>query len=369
MSRHELIIGGTVLGVVVVGACLLGLAVAINGPEFLQKDSASRLMPVRHNFPARESESLTPRNLDSFEKADATWKEQYAQNIVPPLGKFQAYYFNTDRPEMVVHSQLVDSVDLNFAWDEGPGFTIASENLGAYWIGQVTYTEAQNIELAVSQSWSEARVIIDGRVVYESERDSGWVALIMPAGSHVVEVEYANNWHTTSFSVSLLPMREYVSEVALQEALQALSFDAAWYAGVYESSAADHSVMLSAPHASPTPKVLFLSSYDSVKWDLPSMPDLALRAIVVGSYSPGSSVLNAPADVPVYYLADGVFPAAYELDLYEFGQARNFINTVAGVDVSGFIGAYATGGLVLPGDVLTPELIDERMRVPSAVTR
>jgi hypothetical protein len=236
----------------------------------------------------RENSKNKIKELDDFAKASSTWGEKFnASKQVPEKG-FYAYYINTNKPSHVISKETVNDVSINYPWDDF--HNIKSEDFGAYWVGRINLPKSEVKTIAVNQSWSKARLIIDGFIVYEGGSNKEML-LKLEKGSHFVEVEYVNNWHTTEFSLTFLNKVEKLSlsEIKEQLADNVLGEYEIYYAGLYESSNKDLSAVL---NIEKTPKqiVLFLSSYSPVKWHIsnPFMTDI--RAIVYGSSSPGTTI-------------------------------------------------------------------------------
>ena len=108
-------------------------------------------------------------------------------------------------------------------------------------------------------------------------------------GVHKLEVEYVNNWHTTEFNVDISSEQTYLEASEIRARLgEALPADVTlYYAGVYESSAQDMSIVLNLEHTQGA-VALVLSSYSPVRWHLSNPFGVDVRAVVYGAYKPGS---------------------------------------------------------------------------------
>ena len=325
------------------------------------------------------SAASAPR-LDTFPPAANRWLERFAPPEIP-RDEFQFWYFDSTRPDVVVKSGIVPRVVVNYAWDQGDGFRLRSENFGAYWVGSVRAAADGEHVLAVSQSWADVRLILDGRKLPEQDEVRVW----LDAGYHQLEVEFLNNWHTTDFAVNLRPaFREY-SLVEARALLQPLEGSAeVWYAGVYESSSPDHSVRLALSAAVPTDVVLVLSSYSQVDWRLAGDGGVNLKAIVVNSYEPGTLV-STPGDVGMLLpLRRAQMATTYTLEtdchnsgavfhcehIHELRKLDDSVRRLTARPVVAFAGEYGAAALSLPARRLDAaeraRLEQESLRVEQA---
>ena len=331
------------------GVCLADARMA----RFNEQLSALNVREAR-----AETVASAPR-LDTFPLAENRWLERFAPAEIP-RDAFQSWYFDSTRPDVVVKSGVVPGVVVNYAWDQGDGFRVPSENFGGYWVGSVRAARDGEHVVAVSQSWADVRVILDGRKLPEEKEVRVW----LDAGYHQLEIEFLNNWHTTDFAVNLLPaFREY----SLGEAralLQPLEGSAeVWYAGVYESSNPDHSIRLALSAAAPTDVVLVLSSYSQVDWRLAADANVRLRALVLNSNEPGT-VVSLPGDVGVLVpLRRAQMATTYTLEtdchdvgaavfhcehIHELRKLDDSVRRLTAQPVATFAGEYGAAALSLP---------------------
>lgn len=343
MTKYEISILSATGAVLLVGASMFGAGVVFGGGKLLSHEEAPPpfmlgMMPVEQ-YPKKP---LPPQrmNVSTFPDAGVTWRNRFP-NIEPvPMGSFAAYYLNTENSSSwtTLKRHTSASVDMNFAWafDVGLGkeagtgsgasaSRVASEDFGAYWIGSFTLPSEQKLDLHVTQSWAHTRVIIDGKEVYNKDnQDVGAaVPLLISAGTHTMEVEYTNNWHTTSISVSLLDAAlAPKSQTEISKLLPAGAPQ--WTASVYESASQDKSIKLkSVLGAEKGPIVLNLSSYDSVNWDISGM-GVPVSVIVISGFARGSRVLNVPPGTSVYYSSESGYGNSNYDEQARYGFVTNY---------------------------------------------
>lgn len=365
----------------------------VNVEKFSFKDGAKTLKKLKPDSESSsssyKSKSAAPslKLLADFPDAGATWKSKFAL-AAAPAGSFRAVYFNTTKPTSPTRQETVSSIDVNFPWyydtatgkdtAYGSATTIRSEDFGGYWTGKFVTEKEQEMVLNVTQSWAETRVILDGKVIYKGGSNTS-TALIVPKGTHTLEVEYVNNRHTTGFSVSLTATASAAKPVTGSLKLGPDVKDI-WYAGVYESAAFDKTITLTSSVQTQTPKALFLTSYDTVKWDLAAVRALPIKTIVVSSFSPGSRVVNAPSGATVHTASLGYAYQAkaqcYAITTFlscsevrDFSNMYRKIQSVSGKNLTGFAGAYSAKTLSLPGTVLTDALVKEYLAYPGEIEK
>lgn len=302
-----------------------------------------------------------------------TWGAVLNPDGQVPLGSFKAFYFNTNDPRQVVASENVADVAINYSWDAF--HSIKSEDFGAYWVGWLNFHKDEARVIEVSQSWSKTRIIIDGKVVYEGGSNARQ-PFTFTRGQHLVEVEYINNWHTTSVRVNFGSASAPRSQAQVLEQLQGPEFRGAevHFIGLYESSAKDMSVRVQvAP--STKPLILVFSSYDAIKWVINESKPGTVRAAIFGSFNPGSEVrgldprrshaIALAGTVGTYDLkrrctcVAGTFHCESSGDLLSTASA---VEKLTGFPLATFSGAYSNDQAAIPGLAVTPE-VKEQARV------
>lgn len=228
--------------------------------------------------------------MNDFPKANSTWAEKFNPSKNVPEKGFYAYYINTNNPSQVIKKETVGDVSINYVWDKF--HSIKSKDFGGYWVGRINLVKDEVKSIAINQSWSKTRLIVDGFIVYEGGSNQE-ILLDLEKGSHLIEVEYINNWHTTEFSLSFMNKVEKLSlsDIKSQLAENILGEYDIYYAALYESSSKDLSTVLNIGKT-PKPVVLFLSSYSPVKWHISNPYMTNIRAIIYGSFSPGAKVVG-----------------------------------------------------------------------------
>jgi hypothetical protein len=376
--KERYIVIGILVCVIGIGGGGIALAAWVFDAGLLNDGTSSWTKSSRGLSTKPAVPEVTYKRLAAFPDAGPTWKDKFVKGADIPENKFRVYYFNSQNPTVVVKADVVNSVDVNYNYTDGPGFTINSQDFGAYWIGRFATPVQQKMDLTIDLSWSEARVIIDGKEVYKKNSD-GSEHLVMPAGTHTMEVEFVNNWHTTTFSVSLTPANELTTDADFRKAVYVPSIQNVWFAGVYESSSFDNSIKLipKAPITAPT--VLFLDSYSAVHWDLSALSSASVTAIVVSSYAPGSKVIAAPPLARVFHME---LPLGYEMkgncttiatvstceNLRDFTVLNARIKAImGGKAITGFSGAYSSSSLVLPETLIDAAKEAELLSYPTTV--
>lgn len=309
------------------------------------------------------------KTLNDFPKANSTWAEKFNPSKEAPHSGFYAYYINTNNPAKVIAEETVDDVSINYAWDKF--HHIHSQDFGAYWIGRINIPKKEVKTIAINQSWSKTRVIIDGHIVYEGGSNKE-LLLTLEQGNHLVEVEYINNWHTTEFSLTFIDkVQKYsLTEIKDQLAENILGDYEVFYTGVYESTNKDLSLVLNVGKTN-KPIVLFLSSYSPVKWYISNPFMTNIRAIVYGSYSPGSTISG---DIDKSTL---LLPSLKRIGTYSSKQkcsctggsfhcsGSSMLSTKKAIEglsehsLAGFTGKYSAASLNVPQIIVNPQYLQD----------
>ncbi len=222
--------------------------------------------------------------IDISGQATSSWATRLNPSGKIPNEGFRAVYFDRKNLSRPPATETVESIAIKYAWADF--HQIDSPNFGGYWVGQLNFREATLKQITVSQSWAKARILIDGDVVFEGGESKSFDHEFS-RGSHIVEVEYINNWHTTEFKVTIGDVvRESSPEEVLSYLRDHTSKNAGLnYVGIYESGSSDTRINLSVPRSG-KPLVLWLSSYEAVDWNISASDHV--EAVVMSSYAPGS---------------------------------------------------------------------------------
>jgi hypothetical protein len=143
---------------------------------------------------------------ETFPKAENLWSEWLPIDKDIPLNAYDVYFFDTNTRKVVKKEDNASSIFIDYSFAEGPGFTLPSENFSAYWVGKFVAESEKHMSLKISHSWSEVRVILDGRIIFKGSESGSTqnVTFKVSKGEHILEIEYKNNWHTTNFSAELI---------------------------------------------------------------------------------------------------------------------------------------------------------------------
>ncbi len=325
--------------------------------ERLRK-AAEKREAARSRSPGKDSKSPAIKTAADLKASKNTWGSYLNPTSKLPKGSFQAFYINTDEPRKVIATESVDNIAISYIRDELHG--IGSRDFGGYWVGNLEFETQEVRRISVSQSWSKTRILINGGVLYEGGSDASILYRFEP-GLHKIEVEYVNNWHTTELSVDINSEVAYydLNEINAQLKSNLLGDYQVYYAGLYESSSKDLMTVVNMQKTA-RPVLLVLSSYSPVKWYLSNPFGVDVRAVVYGSYKPGSTLAGDISDSVLR------FPARSRIGSYDVSPecrcvAGNFhcegtgmMTTVAALKtltekpLTGFAGQYSAVSLRLP---------------------
>ncbi|UZE95438.1 hypothetical protein [Alkalimarinus alittae] len=307
--------------------------------------------------------------IDDFPQANRTWGDKFNPNNDIPSKGFRAYYFDTSEPTQVIARELVDGVKINYIYNKFQN--IRSQDFGAYWVGTVKLDKSETKQIAISQSWAKTRLIIDGRIVYEGGSDKE-ILLTLAEGNHLVEVEYVNNWHTTEFSVSFIDQVEKLTPAEIEQRLKSnlLGDYEIYYAGLYESDKKDLSVVLNMEKTSKQ-IVLFLGSYSSIQWHISNPFDVDIRAVVYGSYSPGTTVVGDINPETLLLVANGQIGSHsaqrkcscvgshFHCEGRSLMSTKNTVEKMGRSKLTGFSGKYSAGSLRIPEVIVNSRYLED----------
>lgn len=284
-----------------------------------------------------------------------TWQSRFIKDSSEiPSNGFKAFYFEDSTASITAYTERVPFPALSYAYSGPQG--ISAERFNAYWIGKFEFPEKATWSIDLAQSNSVARILIDKREIY-SGRESRSLAHAFAKGDHIIEIEYKNDWHTISFSVLFAPVGANPPSGEIDTAATGAEY---WYAAAYESGNADLSLDV-VLKKSAKPVVLFLSSYEVVRWNVLPADSSQVLAVFVDSYQPQSTVTGLGASVLVttrkgipfaYKLLPDCNPQVGYCDDPGFGKLVGFIGNEFKVSLTGYTGAYNPASMIIPEVIL-----------------
>ena len=301
-----------------------------------------------------------------FAVANANDAQKWASEITAgkqiPTGKFLAFYLSKNDPKNVVFSETVESVNLNFAYDEF--HKIPSENFIAYWVGNFDFKQDAQQMILADFSWANLRISVDGEQIFDSE-NAGSKALMhkFNKGRHKIEVWFVNNWHTTSLLVDFKDEPKFYKQSEVVAKLKGQKFDI-WLAAVYESGTQDNKIRVTLEKAQ-KPLVVMLSSYRAVRWEVSNPHGNKILAALV--FNPRSSI-NLKENV--YFMDDHGYDEDTEIKCYCVNGGADFhceggdinskndrVRKDFGQNLGGFSGSYGAITLNLPSILIDESVL------------
>ncbi len=296
--------------------------------------------------------------LEDFPRAIDPWSANIKTTSVPK-NAYKAHYFNTEQPNIILKSEIVPKVAVAYAWGDGNDFEIDSEEFGGWWVGDITIPTNGMYVVSTAESWSESRVMIDGRVIKTEATEE--VRVFLTAGVYRVEVEYVNNWHTTDFAMNILPETPTFSLPEIRSEISEYSGAENWYIGVYESGNFNKTISTDVTAMSDS-AILFLASYAQVDWNVKA--NSSLEAVVYASYEAGTTLSGVPNGVPVFKVDYETLATEYSLEegcdsyqgvsfsaceyIDQLTKVDSSIRTLTGSLTSTFSGGYSEQSIVAP---------------------
>ena len=291
-----------------------------------------------------------------LEKADSTWGTRINPKGSIPKSGFKAFYFNVNEPKNIIASEKVNSISVNYAYESFHG--IDSHKFGAYWVGKVDFKKDEKKVISVDLSRSKVRIIVDGLVLYEGESRTE-IPYLFKKGSHKIEVEFLNQWHTTDLMVNILPYTKKYTLKEIEEELKALSPEKFefWYVGVYESRNKNHQIDLNIKKST-KPIVLLLNGYSSVVWNINNPHKTKIAAVILNGTKTLSSVNGLDIKTKLIYSKERILggyslPKECSCDSGYYNcssgfQAHSITRMFPTKKIRGFSGKYGAKILEVP---------------------
>lgn len=210
----------------------------VSRPTAAAAPATSRRLPPRPAMPPQPIQIIESEPSTPFSIPKTTWGAHFNPEGAVPDEGFYAFYFDSANPADQITPEKIARIDVTAGRISFNG--INSQHFGAYWVGMITTHEEAIIEVKANKGWNEFRVIIDGSIVQEHKHAGGKPVrikktqvyqagneptdrkmVLLPAsatrypesaqgnplvtllpGDHIIEIEFLNHWHTTSFSAA-----------------------------------------------------------------------------------------------------------------------------------------------------------------------
>ena len=255
-------------------------------------------------------------------------------NDTVPAQGFKAYYFTQDSIGKPVASETVSHIAINYPYETF--HNINAEKFAALWVGNITVPTDTLMDMQYDSSWADLRIRVDGKIVHErtvkdeqsNPNQAERFDLPLSKGTHRLEVEYINHWHTVGFALHPQPKQLNAPDSEAQALVDNPNY-AVIRAEVYESSKLDSSLKTALP-SSGKPVVLLLKSYNSVFWQI-ERGDTDIKAVIIedgkgvvqGSRAPVLRVNRLPNATRTAYEFYQYDPAAIGAGDWKAGKSHS----------------------------------------------
>lgn len=263
-----------------------------------------------------QRKKYSAKELTDFPLAKSTWGDKYNPSRTTPQFGYTAYYFDANNPDAVLANEDIDKIFLKSTQRTPLG--IASKSFGAYWIGHVELDEDQIMTLSIENHHSHARVIINNRVVYGNNSKSH-TDLSLPAGKHIIEVEFVNNsinhsTHYLHFKLNLTNKIQSYTSIDLKNMLDKMLVEKydIYYVNVPYSARDDSSIVLDIEKTHKN-IVLFLDSSRPVNWYISNPSGTKILAIVYKRHR-GGTTIKGDIDYTTFLLPSSFLMGSHKLN-------------------------------------------------------
>jgi len=196
------------------------------------------------------------------------------------LSNFTAKYYDN---LVLVHEETVTRPSINYAWSDF--HDIVSEDFSAIWTGTLTVASDSMIQVDFAYGWATASLLVNGLLVSHNEVN------FFEAGSHLIEVQYFNHWHTVDFNADFHQICYKTAAEAGALVSDKLESQAnIVHIDIYESSDTYLETTVLVDFQPPSSLLLILTSYSSVNWVVENPNEVEIVGVVYGSCEPATTV-------------------------------------------------------------------------------
>ena len=243
-------------------------------------------------YSRRYTSRPTATRITDFEKASPTVGATLEGKKTAPRGHLAWSFYDTAFPKTVVSSGTDRVIALTKS--QKAAQNIEPSNLGAYWAGELISHYREVRGFSIDRGAENARIILDGRLIYDGGEATTTKHVQLDAGLHRLEVEYINADADVDFELQMTSEKLTTDKQFIRQR-------------IVKDGLADHNVYHVAVRNVPGkiltlnvdlkksdgPLVLVLSSYEAIDWVINNLHGAEIRAIVYGdseSHQFGSSL-------------------------------------------------------------------------------
>lgn len=243
-----------------------------------------------------------------------------------PINKFRGYFMQSTMPTYVMHFEDTPSISVHYS-DKKKFYLIVPDHFLGLWVGDFTFDQPSTKNIVLSISWANAKVIIDGNVIYEGNQ-SATIPYTFTKGKHRVEIEYINNYGQVDF---LCDIQDATHEIDASFKALLSAQTKIYTVGLYGGWRNDHGLDLWLAKSN-DPIVLFVASYHATHWNIKNAQNL--KAVVYNSHNPGSSVKTDNPNVTIFHdanlnYASRLMPYCYDRPTFHCENKDAFQRSIA----------------------------------------
>lgn len=314
--------------------------------------------PSAHALPLQDS-------LENYPLATDWIASKLNPHRTAPTTGFDAYYFNSEDPNYtIIHKENRNDIHIDYAYDEF--HQIPSQNFGGYWVGKIIVPQDGSYELLGDTSWSETRVLLNGRVIGEGKNRFPSANIYLKKGEYTLEVEHLNNWHTTEMYAKFkIAVQSYNKDSELRGVIAGLNLPTnteLYLVAVSDSDAPNKTINVTSN--APDPYVLMLSSSSTVSWQIYGTPP---RAIIYNTNGTVASVGLPPTLKSDILIDEGLFNPKPQCSCHrgmfhcdttsDINEVITHLRGWTGLTLVGGTGSYRATTLNLPNTYLNANFI------------
>jgi hypothetical protein len=213
-----------------------------------------------------------------------------------------------------------------------PFHGIKADNFVSLWIGNFHFEKEEERTINISISWAKIRMYDNDNLIYEGANSTEFLHTFTK-GKHTIEVEYINNYGQVDINIGFIKPKKQLDTTAMQKLMQ--TKPKIYLFGSYESRRNDHGVDLMLKD-SDTPKLLFLSSYETINYKIHNAKGAKLQGVIYNSYEPVGEV-DVDTIVPLFQekrlsYVSRLIPFSYKPHSNHYENKLAFVNTIAFIE-------------------------------------
>lgn len=301
-------------------------------------------------------------------KLENKYNEAYNKDIesLIPINSFITYYSNIETETDAVYSEVTNEINLK---TNGKFQKINSNLINTYWIGYIKVKKNEKRTISISQNSSKIKMLIDNEEVFNGS-NSKELNVSLKKGLHKIEIKFFSISSTIRLNINLDENKKHEiygkKLVNFFNKVAHIDYEPV-VVSINESNRDDYKIDIYLKKFS-KPIVLFLSSYESVEWNIFNPENNKIFAIVYSSgyissvFGDIKNTLLIKSNIkfpPKIKKKSSCHNHVFNISGSNIYEVQKKIYEITSKNLTNFTGDYRSSEIIVPMLIVDDKLINE----------